>query len=206
MGREHDVARESAFARERGLQFGEMAVVVSHAVGPEVLGHFAEQQLPFGRAAGAGDARRGVDHHLARLVDQALLRQGQQGEQRRGRVAARVRNQLGAQEPGPRDLRETVHRLGRQPEIRRQVHGALAGSARLAHVATGHTVRQRRQHDLGARERCIIDPHQRDAVQRLARGRVGRGERDRRARMPQEQPQQLLPHVAGGAQDGDGHS
>ena len=198
MGREDQVAREAALARQRGLQLGEVAVVVPHAVRPEVLGHLAEQQLPLGRAAGAGDARGGVDHHLARLVDQAVLRQWQQRQQRRGRVAARVRDQLGGREPGPRDLREAVHRLGGEPEIGRQVDGALARGAGLEHVATGHAVRQRRQHDLGASERRVVHAQQRDAVHGLARGRVRGGKDDRGPRVSREQPQQLLPDVAGG--------
>src|SRR5205814_9537421 len=66
----------------------------------------------------------------SRLVDQALAHERQQRQQRRRRVTARVRDQLGGGEPGARDLGETVHRLRRQPEIGRQVDGALAGGAR----------------------------------------------------------------------------
>src|SRR2546425_6948340 len=54
--------------------------LVPHRVGPEVLGYLSEQQLALGRPAGTRHARCGVDHHLARRVDQPLLREGDQRE------------------------------------------------------------------------------------------------------------------------------
>src|SRR6059036_1812298 len=70
MGREDEIAAEAALARQRGPELGKVAVLISHRVGPEVLGHLPEQQLAPGRPAGAGHARCRVDHHFARRVDQ----------------------------------------------------------------------------------------------------------------------------------------
>jgi len=47
------------------LQLGEMAVGVADRVGAEVLGHFAEEELPLGVSPGPRDTRRRVDDHFA---------------------------------------------------------------------------------------------------------------------------------------------
>src|SRR5256885_14596943 len=60
-----------------------------------------------------------------------------------------------------------------------------------------YTTLFRSQHDFGPREGRVLDPDEGDAVTPLARGRLGRGERDRGTRMTGEESQQLLSHVAG---------
>ena len=57
------------------------------AIGPDALVDLAEHQLGLGLAPGARYAALGVDHEV---LDQTGARQRQQGEQRRGRVAARA--------------------------------------------------------------------------------------------------------------------
>src|SRR5207249_1074635 len=205
MGREDEVTRESALPREGGPQLREVTVLVSRRVGAEVLGHLTEQEVPLERPARARDARRGVDHHLPGLVDQPFPSERERGEQRRGRVTTGVRHEVRRRDLGTGDLGQAVHRVGGQAEVGGQIHRALAQAASLLHVARRHAVRQGRQHDFGPREGRILDPDEGDAVTPLARGRLGRRERDRGTRMTGEESQQLLPHVAGGPEHADWH-
>src|SRR5207302_8456817 len=67
----------------------------------------------------------------------------------------------------------------------------------LLYVARRYAVRQGRQHDFGPSDGGVRDADELDAPAPLARGGLGRRKRDRRPRMAGEEPQQLLPHVAG---------
>src|SRR2546425_7196428 len=57
MGREDEIAGESALALQGRPELGKVAVLVPHRVGPEVLGYLSEQQLALGRPAGTRHAR-----------------------------------------------------------------------------------------------------------------------------------------------------
>ena len=65
MRSEHQITAESAFARQRCLQLGQMAMRVANRVGTIILRDFAEQQLALRIASGAGDTRRRIDDDLA---------------------------------------------------------------------------------------------------------------------------------------------
>src|SRR6266550_672769 len=197
MGREHEVAHESALAREGRLELREVAVLVAGRIGAEVLGHLAEQEVPLERPARARHAGGGIDHHLAGLVDQPAPRERQECEQRRGGIAPGISHQVRRRDMRAGDLRQPVDRVGGQPEVGGQVHRAFTETAGRLHVARRYTVGQRRQHDLGPRERGVLDADELDAVAPLARRGLGRRERHRGPRMMGEQSQQLLTHVAG---------
>src|SRR4029077_3486784 len=203
--REHQVARESALAGQGRLELREVAVLVARRIGAEGLGHLTEQQVPRERPAGARDTGGGIDHHLSGLVDQTASSERQQGEQRRGRIAAGVRHEVRAREMRAGDLGQPVPRVGGRAEIRRQVHGARAEPPGLLDVARRHAVWQGRQHDLGSLHAGGLDADELDTVAPLSRGRLGRRERDRGARVAGEQPQQLLSHVAGRPEHADRH-
>src|SRR5882762_2002045 len=94
MGREDEIARESTLAREGRLELRQMAVLVPGPIGAEVFGDLTEQEVALERPARARDAGRGVDHHLPGLVDQARASEREEGEERRGRVAAGVRHEV----------------------------------------------------------------------------------------------------------------
>src|SRR5439155_6657484 len=135
-------------------------------------------------------------HHLPGLVDQTAPSEREQGEQRRGGVAAGVRDEVRRRDMGARHLGQPVHRVGGQAEVGGQIHRALAEAPGRLHVARRYAVRQGGQDDCGPRDGGVLDPDERDAVAPLARRRLGRRERHRCPRMAGEQPQQLLPHVA----------
>ena len=75
----------SAMIGELLLDLGDMPVATD-AVRRDALVDLAEEQVRLGLATGARDAALGVDHEVA---DQAGPRERSEGEQRRGRVAAR---------------------------------------------------------------------------------------------------------------------
>src|SRR6185295_16545018 len=58
--------------------------------GPVILGKMSAVR---GRSARAGHARLGVDHDIRRRIEQAALRERQQGEERGGRITAGAGNQ-----------------------------------------------------------------------------------------------------------------
>ena len=145
-----------------------MPVLVPHCVGPKVLRHLAEHELALGRPAGTRHPGGGVDHHLARRVDQSLSRKRQQREQGRRRIAPGIRHQFGGGHAGPRHLGQPVDGFWREAEIGRQVHGALAGRPRRVDVPPRHAVRERGKHDLGAVERRVIRTQQAVAQDELA--------------------------------------
>src|SRR2546426_2649159 len=205
VGCQLQVPRDPASALQRRPPLGEVAVRVPHRVGAVVRRHFAEQQLAAGIAAGAGDARGRVDHHFAGRVDEATPRQRDQRDERRGRVAPRIGDELGPSHLRSRELGQPVHRFGRQPEVGGEVDGTLAGRAGLVHVASRDAVRQRREHDLGALERGSLGLEELVALQPLACRRVRRGERHGSPRMPRQEPQQLLADIPRGPEHAHGH-
>ena len=176
--REDEVAAEAALAGQRRGELRKVAVLVPHRVRPEVLRHLAEQELAPGGAAGAGDAGCGVDHDLPRRVDQPPPCEGDEGEERGGRVAAGIGHELGGREARPRHLGEAVHRLRRQPEVGRQIDRPPPRRPRLLDVAPGNTVRQGGEHDLDAAERRVVGCNQSMPFDDLARPRFGRRKDD----------------------------
>src|SRR2546430_343061 len=85
-------------------QLRQMAVRIPGGVGAIIFRHFAEQELAFRIAAGAGHSRSRVDDHFPRRVDQSKLCERDEREQRRGRIAAGGGNEIGSgvKRPWPR--------------------------------------------------------------------------------------------------------
>ncbi len=129
---------------------------VADGVGAVVLGHFSEQELAFGIAPRPGDTGGRIDDDFARGIDEPKLRQRDQRQQRRSRIAPRISDEVGVGELGPREFGQSVHGVGRQAEVGREIDGPLAAGARFMDVAGRHAVRQRRQNDLGLLPRRVI--------------------------------------------------
>ena len=180
-------------------------MLVADRIGAEVLGYLPEEQLPLERATGARHTGRGVDHDLARRIDQARPAEREQGEQRGGGVTAGVGHELGGGDPGAGHLGQPIDGLGREPEIGRQVHGALAQRARFLHVLRRYAVWQGGKHHLRRRDGRVGDPQELHALLPLARRRFRGAERDGRTGVAGQEPQQLLADVPGGAQDAHRH-
>ena len=127
------------------LDLGDVAVAAD-AVRLHALVDLAEHQVGLGLAAGARHAALGIDHEVA---DEPGARQRGEGEERRGRVAARrpddrdrgvdERGELGAME-----LRQAVDRLLEQvrPRVLEAVPARVVG--RVAEAEVGALVDDRR--------------------------------------------------------------
>ena len=85
-----------------------MAVLVADTVGAIVFGDFGEEQLTFRRIPRPGHAAGGVRDDCGALSDEAEREQRRDGEEDRGRIAPRIRDDVGARDERPIQLRESV--------------------------------------------------------------------------------------------------
>src|SRR3954447_17843002 len=185
LGERQQVGRErDRHARPQGRELLldlRRVAVPRDLVGRHVLGGGDEVRRRRRRPPGARDARLRVDHHVA---DRRGPRQRRQREQRGGRVAAGVGDEVRLAHRVARELRQAVHALPEvlrravlavpvlvdgqvaQPEVGRQVDHQRATLAQLGHDRGGGSVRVR--------------DHRR--VHRAVRGRVVALERQRHPR------------------------
>src|ERR1051325_4802895 len=178
MRREDEVTAEAALASQGRSKLRKVAVLVPHRVRPEVLRHLAEQELAPGSAAGAGDAGCGADHDLPRRVDQLPPREGDEGEKRRGRVAARIGHELGDRDARPRPPGEAVHRRRRQPEVGRQIDGPPPRPPPPLDAAAGHPLRPGAKSGFEAPNARVVGRDQPMPFDDLPRRRFGRRKAD----------------------------
>ena len=106
------VTGRPAAMRELLVELGHVAMMTD-AIGMEAFRHLGEEVGLLGRAAGAGDARLGVDDDRFRL-DRLGLEERQDRQLRRRRVAARIGDEAGRLHLPAIDLGEAVDRLGLQ--------------------------------------------------------------------------------------------
>ena len=118
-----------------------MPVRVADAVGTKIFRDFTKEQIGPRRVAGAGDTAGRIDNHGRAWHQQIAGDQRQQPKQRRGRIAARIGDNLRAAdfiaiqlgqsirhiEVGNRDLRLTG------AKIARQINHLCAGQLRTCH-------------------------------------------------------------------------
>ena len=203
--------------------------VVEHAVGGHAAVHFGKMRPLRWRLARARHARLGVDDDVGVGEQQAGLDERRQRQQRRGRVAARVGDQLRTRDGAALALGEAVgepagsrcvsgYHLARDASSRsrnapersmtRTPASTSAGASSAA--AESGSARNTTSASLASVsfESGTMAPFQRrvSAGQPPRRGaglagRHRRGQRDRR--MARQQPQQLLAGEAGGAGDRD---
>ena len=128
-------------------------------------------------AAGAADARLGVDHHVA---EQARPRERGQREDRRGRVAAGVGHQVGARDLVAVQLRQPVDRVAHQ---RRAPDGRRTSPRTRRPRAAGSRPTGRRRARLARAARRPPGPRRR-AGRRPRRRRPASGGRGRTPRAP----------------------
>ncbi len=124
-----NVIRDVAAERGQLLLDLRRVAVARDAVGVDVLIDGHEVGLVSGAAAGAGHAGLGVDDDVG---DQAGARQRRQRQDRGGRVAARVGDQLGAGDLVAVELRQPVDRVGDQLRLRVRLVPLLVGRRRRA--------------------------------------------------------------------------
>lgn len=77
---------------------------------PSTLTYLAKQSALLRATTSPGGSRLSIDDDVVR-EDETCLKQGDQGQLRRGRVAARVGHESRAADLVPRELGQAVHRL-----------------------------------------------------------------------------------------------
>ena len=120
-GHRREVRREQHRAAQRHFHLSRVTVI-EQPIGREASVDRAEAGRFLGFAAGAADARGGVDDQAVRL-DQPGIDQGLQREDRRSRVAARGRDRLRAADRLAIELGNAVDELAEQ--LRRLVRMAV---------------------------------------------------------------------------------
>ena len=138
------------------LDLGPMSMALQ-PVGAGRLGQLGEQVVRAGPASGAADARLGVHDHVA--DEQAGPRERDERQQRGGRVAARVRDQLRAAQRVTAPLGQPVHRVVEQLRtgVRCAVPGGVCIGVAQSEVSTdvddrGPALQQPRRE----RRRCAV--------------------------------------------------
>jgi len=192
-----------------------VAVRAAGRVGGEVVGHLAEEQVLARRAAGAGGAALGIDHHVG-VRDEPLPQQRHQREQDRGGVAAGVGHQPGSRDAVAVELGQPVRNVveqlrrrmivtvplpvgggGPQTQVAREVdHGRVGPlGPQTRGEARGDAVGQREQ--VGPRR--LVEPRLVGEVAVAGAGREGHAH----ARVPGQQAHHLPTGVPGGPEHAD---
>ena len=193
---------------------------IPHAVRAEILRHFGEQQLELGRGTGTTHAAGRGDVHRRARRDQPGLRQRGQRHQNAGCITPGVGHHACAVQRRPKELGQAIRRVVRHArrrmigstvtgaQIARQVHHPRTGRNHFRHPLGRRTMRQRREHQIGARQIDLVGTHHRNRVnastsphaQRRAALRVRRGKRQREMGMAQNEGAQFAPRVSARAQ------
>ena len=97
-----------------GTHLSEMPMIVADSIRTEILADFSEEQIGPRSVAGTCDAAGRIRGDRRALLDQAFARERCKREKYRGRVAARVRDDVGAS-----NLVSARARLGRKERLSR---------------------------------------------------------------------------------------
>ena len=105
---------EFAFFQARGAENFRNMAVIEDRISREILGNFTKTGFERRLAPGPTHARLAVANDPGFTDHYARIQQRLDGQIRRGRIAARVRNQPSSGNPRPVELRQSVGRLGKQ--------------------------------------------------------------------------------------------